>query len=232
MKCNFYHDGKALCKLDQMSGIGYKQVKQSLYRSGQALRVPGGWGYRQSRTGHIYHQVIILLLVSVRGSFDPRTILRAEGLCQWKIPLTLSGIEPATLRLVPQCLIQLRYRMDHICYSYLYFSLSSEKSGRLGCGQEYYGDITACWRAGKSSEWVRRLPERTAYWDVPDSERRPLRSSANWRCVNQAVPVCVRNEHLVPPQLYSSKMCLFLTCTKYGLPCVQLSTIMGKCGPG
>jgi hypothetical protein len=195
MKCNFEHAGKALCKLDQMSRISYKRVKQSLYRSGQALGVPGGWGSRQSRTGHIYHQVIILLLISVRGSVDPRTILRTEGLCQWKIPLTTSGIEPSTLRLVAQCLKQMRDCVDRICYSYLYFSLSSEKSGRLGYGQECYRDITACWRAGKSSEWVRRLPERTAYWDVPDSEWRSFRRSAKWRCMNQAVPVCVPNEH-------------------------------------
>jgi hypothetical protein len=52
-----------------------------------------------------------LVLISVRGWVDSRAIVWLEGLGQLKNPMTLSVFEPATFRLVAECLNQLRYRL-------------------------------------------------------------------------------------------------------------------------
>jgi hypothetical protein len=51
-----------------------------------------------------------LWLISLRSWVDPGGIVRPEGLNQWKIPMTPSGIEPANFWLVTQCFNELYHR--------------------------------------------------------------------------------------------------------------------------
>jgi hypothetical protein len=89
--------------------------KGTLYMPGQTLRIPGfqveAPRFQDNRHMKVVRLSaantpleILLVLISVRGWVNPRTIERPEGLCQWKIPVTPSGIELATFRLVAQCL--------------------------------------------------------------------------------------------------------------------------------
>jgi hypothetical protein len=130
------------------------------------------------RTGRLYLQEIFPVFISLWGWVDPSTTVRLEGLCQRRIPVTPLGTDPATFRLVAQCLNHMRHRMptNKNCTALqLVQDLQKKEKIRLHCIYKLISYLTVKSRnayfeyqlvsaAGVTVPWLRRIVAGLTPW--------------------------------------------------------------------
>jgi hypothetical protein len=93
----------------------FQEIEVPRFHDSRPMKVEG---YQPYTLAAFIPQKIFLIFISVSGWVNPRAILQPERLCYWNFPVTPSGIKPATIQLVVQCLNHLCHHMPPIHSTY------------------------------------------------------------------------------------------------------------------
>ena len=113
---------------------GKVKYRPSGFKKVEAPRFQDNWCMKVARlsalcTSHLYPPGNILVLIVVTGWVNPRATVWLEEFCQWKIPMTPSGMEPMTFQLVVQCLKKVCHQVPsyYMVATNKYFNLRMTK---------------------------------------------------------------------------------------------------------
>ena len=193
-----FHKLRQVCEVSGFPYLHLMHMKLTVTRVGEKLslrgkgksvslqprgaqRVPGNYGFQITwqwprmlvrlsalRTDRFYPQEMLLVLISVRGWVDPRVIVRSEGLCQYKIPMTPSEIEPATFRFVAQHLNHCATAVHQVYVAYKY--VTKEPALIVAISLEFVADrLSSSWFQTFAVIWILNNSLPPAFEDGTDT---------------------------------------------------------------